>query len=119
MSDHNTMEIRLCPTLPAAAPGDPDCSHKPEWQLVTGGRIVGSGATSGIATDATLCLRCGLAHCLQAPFRHWPDVVARFWREYGWHKTIGPRLVEFAEAAAGGPGFGAAIILKGERPEGV
>jgi len=116
--ERSGFSVVYAPTLPGAAPGDPKCTHRPEWNLSIGTRLVRNGVTS----DYSFCLRCGAVHSCAVQLRDWFDALGPLWREFGWHKDIGPRLVDLVRPAVGQPaggypqGLGMQIALSGGNP---
>ena len=107
------VEIHLNPTIPAGIVPAEACKHQGPHRLVIGGRLVKGGTTC----DATICLACGTIEPVAAQYRHYWHALNAFWAKFGWHKTIGPRLSEFADVSTGAREESFFALIHGLAPE--
>lgn len=91
--------VHYQPTIPPLA-DQKKCKCGPEHTLVYGMRLVpaakGRGASIPELT-ANICLACGTIQDRAGKFAHWWHALSVFWKEWGWHRGIGGRLIEFAD----------------------
>ncbi len=88
--------VHYQPTIPALRP-KAECKCGGEHALVVGTRIERVGRRNVTNCDAKLCMACGTIKPIAGEYRHYHDALSDFWREHGWHRAIGMRLMELAD----------------------
>ena len=124
LADSETIELATAPfkivyapTLPEIAPADADCPHRPEWNLSLNVRLEAVNKNrKRAALDSIFCMRCGAFHTTFVEYDGWHDAFGDLWREIGWNRIIGERLMEFARLHTGGDGFATYLLLQGIEP---